>query len=355
MAKTSLAIERKMQNRRNRQGFGYAVFYGILLAGITLLTIVLLANAAGSLPITIPRYLYESIIGNLYIYNSVALILMWLTAFLFPRPYQIAALTDNSWNMLYKLGVRPGSLVGAHIRSNLFSQLFTYCWGFAITLAVAYFRMADREFNYRLAAYLAAVGVLSLLIMITPVIAAGAVSRRKILLSLVVLLSGALVAYLLYYNGYHICAGESDIAASTNKLISTDLFGLVLIAALFTLLFIAIAMGAASARVKRYNVEDQDEEDLADLGVDGNMLVLTRGRSRYHVAISGPDIHNSGHHINVPALDDVYEAAPVSPAIYSEAPVSSQAYEEDGEPKRKKRGRRKKRGQEDDDAYDPEA
>lgn len=346
MAKTSVAIERKMQNKRNRQSLGYSIFYGVLLAGITAGAVFFLTASAGSLPVAVPRFLYDSIPGILYTYNAVALVLMWLTAFLFPRPYYIKALRDNSWNMLYKFGVRPGRLAGARIRGNILSQLVTYGFGFALAAAFAYLLSSDRAVDIMLIGYLALVGVFSILIMLMPVVAMGAMSRGKFVLRLGILLVGGILAYLLYFNAYHVCAELADIAASTQKLISLSPTGLVLVAALFCILFPIITTVAVSSRVRQYNVEDQDEEDLVDLGITGNMLVLTRGRSRYNVAISGPDINGVDTALHIPPLRDD------EPDAYYEASVDMpESGEAQSGQKKKKRGKKSRRDE--DDAYDP--
>lgn len=335
MAKTSVAIDRKIQKKRNKQSIGYTIFYSVLLAGLTVAITFVLAAYAGSLPIVVPRFLYDSIVGILYVYNAVSLVLIWLTAFLFPRPYQFQSLADNSWNMLYKFGVKPGKLARGKINGNVFSQLFTYIIGFAFSGVFAYLKSSDRTLNIKLIAFLALVGIFSVLIIVMPTIATGAITRGRIGLRLVILLVGAFVGYLLYSNGYHLCASVDDIAASTAKLISLNPLGLVLIGVVFSILFPIIALSSAVSRIKDYNVEDQDEDDLIDLGINSDTLVLTRGRSRYLVAISGPDINGSDTDIEIPPLDDD------DGFDYSE-PESKPS-------KKKKRSRRKNRDDDDED------
>lgn len=339
MGKSSVAIERKMQKKRSLQSFGYTIFYGILLAGIAIALSLFLSGSAGELSFAIPRFLYDSIPGMLYIYNAVALVLMWLAAFLSPRPYQFQSLTNNAWNTLYKFGVRPGKLAWVKIRGVIFSQMFTYGFGFAISLVLGYVKSSDRTLDIRLLVSLALVGVFSLLILIMPTLAVGALSKGKMVLRLVVLLAGTAVGYLLYFNQYFICTDLSDISNSTRSLISLNPLGLVLIAAAFFVLFTIIGVSAAASRAKAYNVEDLVDEDLVELGVTGNMLVLTQGRNRYHVAISGPDINDTGLDIPVPPLaDNSYE----SPADYPPPPEPAE------KPKKERRSRRKRRDDEDE-------
>ena len=302
MSKSNTALNRKMVKKNHKLSFGYIVFYSVLLSVVSLGLSFLLGGIAGTVRYIIPAFLYDSIIGMLYIYNAVALVFQWLFAFLFPGVYQFKGLSDNSWNMLYKMDVRPGNLAMNKIRVCIFSNLGIYLMGFILAFGIGFLKSSDKTMDIMTIILMAVCGLMALLTSITPTLAVGAASRGKTLLRLSILLSGGLVAFSTYSCEYFNVAEVSDITKSTSSLISINPLGLLLIPALFAIVFPIITLSVASSRAKNYNIEELDDELLVSLGVAENMLVLEEGRNHYNVAISGPDVNDADFDIEVPEM-----------------------------------------------------
>jgi hypothetical protein len=302
MSKSNTALDRKMVKKNHKLSFGYLVFYSVLLSLLTLGLSFLLGGIAGTVRYTIPGFLYDSIIGMLYVYNAVALVFQWLFALLFPGVYQFKGLSDNSWNMLYKMDVKPGRLAMNKLRVCIFSNLGIYLMGFILAFGIGFLKSSDKSMDIMTVLLLAACGIMALLTLITPTLAVGAATKGKTPLRLSILVAGGLVAFSIYSCGYFNCAAVSDITTSTGNLISLNPLGLLLIPALFAIVFPIITLSTASARAKNYNIEELDDELLVSLGVAENMLVLEEGRNRYNVAISGPDVNDADFDIQVPEM-----------------------------------------------------
>jgi hypothetical protein len=238
----------------------------------------------------------------LYIYNCVALVLLWFFTFLFPGPFQFTGLSDNSWNMLYKLNVKPGGLVANKINICIFSFLGAYLMGFLISTGAGYLKSSDKSIDVMFVIFMALVGILSLLVFITPTLFVGAISRGKALLRVTVLVSGGLAVFFAYSCGYFECAKIEDVENSISALISFNPLGLVIIPAVFTIVFPIIAYSSAVSRARSYNVEELDDDILLSLGVADDMLVLEEGRNKFNVTISGPDLNDADFSIEAPDM-----------------------------------------------------
>lgn len=302
MKSSSTALDRKMVKKRHNLTIGYIVFYSATLTLVSMGLSFLLGGTAGTVSFNIPRFLYDSVIGMLFIYNVVAIILQWLFAVIAPGVYQFKELSNNSWNMLYKMDVKPTGLALNKLRVCVFSNLAIYLLGFLFSVGIGFLKSSDRSPDIKTVIFLALIGILSLLVFITPTLAVGAISKGKLFLRLTLLACGGLVFFLLYSCGYLNCAELEDIAASTSKLISLNPLGLVIVPVLFTIVFPIITISTATSRARNYNIEELDDELLVSLGVAENMLVLEEGRNRFNVAISGPDVNDADFDIEVPDL-----------------------------------------------------
>ncbi len=353
MKKNSTALDRKMLKKRHKMTIGYLVFYAVLLALVSMGLSFLLGGIAGTVSFAIPKFIYSSILGMLYLYNMVSLVLMWLFALIFPGPYQFKGLEDNSWNMLYKLNVNPRGLVLNKIRVCVFSNLATYLLGFLLAVGIGFLKSADRAIDVQTILFMALIGILVLLLVIMPTLAVGALTKGKLLLSLSVFLTGAIAAFLLYSCGYFNCASVEDVVASAAKLISLSPLGLLIIPGLALIVFPIVTLTTAVSRARSYNIEELNDDMLKSLGVEDNMLILEEGRNRYNVAISGPDVNDADFDIEVPAMagaPPVRRPARDEQGLREQAPPQKAKKQKEKPPKKQKK---KKRGDdEDDDEYD---
>lgn len=309
MGKSRTAIDRKMVKKRHRLTIGYLVFYAVMLALITVGLSLLLRGAAGSIDVNIPPFLYNSLLGLLYIYNSIAIVLRFLFFIIFPGVFQFKGLKDNSWNMLYKMDVRPGGLAMNRIQICIFSNLGIYLFGFILTAGIGFLLAGDMGAGGMMTIMmLALAGILALLLVMSVTLAVGTFTTGTILIRLSALLCSGLVVFCAYQCGYFLCADAQDIVNSTNKLISFNPLGLLLLPLALAAIFIPVALSTASARAKNYNTEELDDELLISLGIAENILLLEEGHNRYVVAISGPRINNADFDIEVPEMNQYQKA-----------------------------------------------
>ena len=302
--KSRSAIDRKMVKKSHRLTFGYLIFYAVMLALVAVGLSLLFKGAAGSINVNIPPFLYGSLVGLLYIYNTIAIVLRLVFFFLFPGIFQFKGLADNSWNMLYKMDVRPGKLAMNKIRICIFSNLGIYLFGFVLTAGVGFLLTSGSDIapDMTTVIMLALTGILALLMVMSVMLAVGAFSRGKTLLRLSALLSGGIVVLFAYSCGYFLCAEVQNVVDSTHALISFNPLGLLLAPVFLTAFLIPVTLSAASSRARNYNTEELDTEMLISLGIAENILLLEESRGRYVVAISGPRINNANFDIDVPDM-----------------------------------------------------
>lgn len=305
MKNSSTTLDRKMIRKRHKMTIGYLAFYALVLALVSMGISFLLGGTAGTSTVPIPKFLYNSVLGMLYIYNAVALVFQWLFAFLLPGPYQFKGLADNSWNMLYKLNVNPRGLTLNKIRVCIFSSLATYLIGFLVATGIGFLKSADKTMDIKSTIFMALIGIFALLLVTTPTLAVGALTKGKALLRLTIFATGGIVAFLMYSCDYYNCSTMDDVVVSASKLISLNPLGLVILPVLFVIIFPIVTLSIAVSRARNYNIEELDDDLLKSLGVEENMLVLEEGRNRYNVAISGPDINDADFDIEVPSMENV--------------------------------------------------
>ena len=281
---------------------GYAIFYAVIFAGLTLAVSRVFASTSFSFGIVAPEFLYSSHLGLLYIYNIIVIPVYAVVTIIFPVYLQLPELDNNRWYVYSKFGISASSLAVSKFMSALVGILRIYIIGFALTFLISLAVLGATGLSIVAIGLTLAVGILSVLITMCPLFLLGSFSHGKFIMSLGVIVMSGLLAFILYYNGYLSPESYDTVLTSTKSLVSLSPTGLLLMAVAFAVICIPLSVSISGKRSASYNIEELDSDTLVALDVRSDILILEKGRKGYNVAISGPRVNDSDVDIPVPEL-----------------------------------------------------
>ncbi len=299
-AASGVGFSRKYDYRRHKLTIGYTLFF----AGIFLLASLAVAKLVAGANRLLPAFINTTVVGQLYIYNLIAFSLIAITLMVDSRMLIFDGIPTNRWNLFFKSGIAPGKLIFNKLFFSIGAVLRVYLIGAVGAFALG-FLFKSGESAAGLVDWILAVvlGVCMLLVLILPAIFFGSFVYKRLAVSGVVLVTAVGVFLLLYVGGYLAARDEAGAIAAIRSLVMPAPTAISVIAFGCLVLFSVGAYLFASSRIRNYEIEELDDEELMRLGVTRDIVIYERDEDDYEVAISGPELFEAEDNLPEPTFE----------------------------------------------------
>lgn len=286
-AASGSGFTRKYDYRRYKLTIGYTLFFSFVLFGITFAISRFAAGSSGLLP----QFMQTTVFGQLYLYNIVALALTAIGLIIFPKMMIFDDIPTNRWNLFFKSGISIGKLIGNKVLFCVSSILRVYAIGALGALLLGLLtKSGDTQAGILQWVLTFLLGICMLMTLIMPAVFFGSFLYNRFVLSAILLVSSLGIGFLLFSAGYITPADETVALQSMMALIRFSPTSLLIISIACSILFTVGAFMLASSKIKNYEIEELDDDELIQLGITKDIVVYERDEDDYEVAISGPEI-----------------------------------------------------------------
>ncbi|MEG1417042.1 MAG: hypothetical protein RSC55_00240 [Oscillospiraceae bacterium] len=148
--------------------------------------------------------------------------------------------------------------------------------------------------------FTALIGVCGMIIIIAPALAVGTLIYNRAISSLVVIASSAILFFLLRTGGYFSYESGTGIPDAVRGLIMPSPLSLSVTALAFVIIFVIGSVALCLSRIKKYDEEELDDNDLMTLGISKEIAIYERSGDRLTVLVSGMAL--SGEHEALPDM-----------------------------------------------------
>ena len=305
-AAAKAGFSRRYDYKRYKLTLGFT----LVIAGLLLLVSFLASRFAAGEGRPLPGFMKTTVFGQLYLYNMIAFLCGAIVLIIDPRMLIFDGIPSNRWNMYFKSGINAGSLIANKLLFCVCSVLRIYLIGAAGTLLIGLLtRSGDSVTGILDWVLVILLGVCMQLILIMPGVFFGSFLYKRLVISAINLVAAAGLFALLMVSGYTGAQDEAAGAAAVRGMIMPSPTALSLIA------FACLVLGAvgayffASAKIRSYEVEELDDDELMRLGITRDIVVYERDEDEYSVAISGPELYEVDEELPVPKFETGKNAA----------------------------------------------